>query len=131
MNETGTSYSARLIWGIKFEKPEYNGDSIEEEDRFNEKWEDIGYKWEEEHGKETGVSILEVSFCYDGIEREGEAAHFMFPTEIGFESLDYGCSGIKISKFDDASMIEKLKKSCKIIGIKFKQPGWHLMTHGS
>jgi len=122
----GIDYNARLIWGIKFERPHDDGS----DDDYDEKWDDVGYKWEKAHQEETGVSVVNVRYLYDG-SGEDEEGNFMFPTELGFKSDDYSCNEIDIPTFDKAEMQEKLKAACKILGIEYQEPRWYLMSEGS
>jgi hypothetical protein len=129
----GIDYSAKLVWGIKFTKPKVKKNATDdEEDAHEELWDDIEeyWDWKTNQKDKTGVSVECVDFCYDGIEQNGDAGHFMFPIELSFETPDYGYMEIKIPQFDEAEMAEKLKGVCKTLGVKFTKPGWHLMTHG-
>ena len=128
--DTGKTYKAILLWGIKFERPQDDGS----DDKYDEKWEDVGYKWEMQHEEETGIMVDEIPFSYDGNEDDGHASHFMFPKEFIFKSERYGCSEINIPEMDELVIIlkkDKLKKACEILGIEYQEPKWYLMTEGA
>jgi hypothetical protein len=124
----GTWYYARLLWGIKVDKPNAQKNA-EEQDRIDKIWEDDVVSWLELKGggDESGVTIESIPYCYDGCPPD-EAGYYLYPKEISFQTEMYSFMEVKSPQFDEAEMATKLKAACKKLGVKFSTPRWYLMT---